>query len=245
MIEFDTFCYLQNQKTGCTMVEAFLRQQCSEDIRRYEKHRVPKQRKPGTFYFISVREPLDTYLSLFNYGLDGKGELFGRLRIAGAGTLYAHGIDGFGDWLEFVLDASHAALVYPSNCLTVASQLGLVSTRFLRLAVLDFEQQCSTLTNRAAMIDYAESHRMVDAVIHYENLQQELTALIAGQLRHAFANLQAALAWIASPPRINASARRDQPDKPPLSDRQRALLIEREWYLYQTHYDPITRLPTP
>ena len=38
---------------------------------------------PGKFYFVGVREPLDTYLSLFNYGLDGRGEIFLRLNAAG------------------------------------------------------------------------------------------------------------------------------------------------------------------
>ena len=236
MIEFDSFCYLQNQKTGCSMVETFLRQQCTEDIVRYEKHMAPKQRKPGKFYFISVREPLDTYLSLFNYGLDGKGELFVRLSAAGFRSLYAQGIDGFSDWIDFVLDPTHAVLVYPKGCCPVASQLGLVSSRFLRLAVLDFDRQCGALTGRGAIIDFVELHRLAEAVIRYEALQQELTALVTGPLRHAFANLQAALDWIASSPRVNASTRRDRPGKPPLTERQHKLLIEREWYLYQTHY---------
>ena len=236
MIEFDSFCYLQNHKTGCSMVETFLRQLCTDDIVRYEKHMAPKQRKPGKFYFISVREPLDTYLSLFNYGLDGKGELFVRLGAAGYGTLYAQGIDGFGAWIDFVLDPSHAALVYPPGCLPGAPQLGLVSSRFLRLAALGFERKCGTLTNQAAIINFGESNRLADAVIRYETLQQDLTALVAGPLRHAFSNLQAAFDWIESSPRVNASTRRDRPGKPPLTEQQRKLLIEREWYLYQTHY---------
>lgn len=242
MIEFETVCYLQNQKTGCSMVERFLRQHCSEDIVRYEKHMAATKRKPGKFYCISVREPLDTYLSLFNYGLDGKGELFMRLGAAGLGGLYAQGIDGFGAWLDVVLDPARAALVYPRDCLPVAGHLGVVSTRYLRLAALGFGRQCDTLNSRTAIIDFALSHRLVDAVIHYETLGQDLAALVAGPLRHAFANQQAALDWIASPPRVNASTRRDRPGQPPLTEQQHALLVDREWYLYQTHFaDTITR----
>jgi hypothetical protein len=236
MIEFDSFCYLQNQKTGCSMVETFLRKHCSEDIVRYEKHRAPKLRKTGKLYFISVREPLDTYLSLFNYGLDGKGELFERLTAAGAAGLYSQGINGFGAWLNFVLDPGHAALVYPKGCSAVAFQLGLVSFRFLRLAALGFEQQCGALADRAAIIDFFESSRLVDEVICYESLQQDLLALVEGPLRHAFADLPAALNWIAASPRVNASTRRDRTDKPLLTDTLRERLVEREWFLYQTHY---------
>lgn len=245
MIEFDTLCYLQNQKTGCTMVETFLRQQCTDDIVRYEKHMAVQQRKPGRFYFIGVREPLDTYLSLFNYGLDSKGELYGRLGAAGFGALYAQGIDGFGAWLDFVADPGHAALVYPRGCRPVAPLLGLVSSRFLRLAALDFEQQCGAMASRGSIIDFFESHRLVDTVIRFENLPQDLAALVAGPLRHAFVNQRAALDWIAASPRINTSTRRDRPGKPPLSQRQRELLIEREWYLYQTHYAHLIGKNTP
>lgn len=236
MIEFDSLCYLQNHKTGCSMVESFLRRCCTDDIVRYEKHLAPRWRKEGKFYFVSVREPLDTYLSLFNYGLDGKGELFGRLRAAGQGGLYDKGIDGFGSWIDFVLDPAHAALVYPKECVAVASTLGLVSFRFLRLAAFGFEQQCGALADRPAITAYLEANRLVDAVIRYETLQSDLTALVEGPLRHAFRDQRAALDWISSSPRVNASTRRDRKGKQLLSDKQRKRLMEREWFLYQTYY---------
>lgn len=236
MIEFDSFCYLQNQKTGCSMVETFLRHCCSEGIVRYEKHMAPKLRKAGKFYFISVREPLDTYLSLFNYGLDGKGELFARLRAAGFGALYADGIGGFSRWIDFVLDPGHGKLVYPIGCAPIASQLGLVSFRFLRLAASGFEQQCIGFASKTAIIDYLALQQPVDSVIRYESLQHDLLELVEGPLRHAFADLSAARAWITASPRINASTRRDTSDTPLLTDTQRVRLVEREWFLYQTHY---------
>ena len=240
MIEFDSFCYLQNQKTGCSMVEAFLRKCCTENIVRYEKHMAPKARKTGKFYFIGAREPLDTYLSLFNYGLDGKGELFARLRGAGQGGLYANDISGFAAWLEFVLDANHAALVYPNGCAAIAAQLGLVSFRFLRLASLGFERHSSELSERAAILEFFDQQKMVDAMLRYESLQEDLLAIVEGPLRHAFADQPAAKAWIAASPRINASTRRDRQQALDLPDALREKLQAREWYLYQTHY-PIAR----
>jgi len=236
MIEFDSFCYLQNHKTGCSMVETFLRQHCSEDICRYEKHRAPKLRKADKFYFISVREPLDTYLSLFNYGLDGKGEIFERLTAAGLGSLYGHGIDGFSSWIDFILNPDHAALVYPKGCANIASQLGLVSFRFLRLAALGFEQNSAELASHAAIADFFETHKLIDKVIFYETLQQDLTDLVEGSLRHAFADLPAARAWIAASPRVNMSQRRDRADKPLLTDTLRQRLVAREWFLCQNCY---------
>ena len=59
MIEFETFCYLQNHKTGCSMVEMFLRRHCSEDIVRYEKHMAPKLRKRVTAACTAARGGLE------------------------------------------------------------------------------------------------------------------------------------------------------------------------------------------
>lgn len=236
MIEFASFCYLQNQKTGCTMVETFLRQHCSEDIVRYEKHKAPLQWKNDKVYLISVREPLDSYLSLFNYGLDGKGEMFGRLRSAGKVDLYANGIGGFGYWLEFLLDPANARLIYPSGCGAAAPIVGLVSCRFLRLATAGFEKECARLGSRAAFTDFLTNTRMVDKVIRYENLQNELMELVNSTLSHVFIDRNDALKWLAVSPRINSSNRRENPGAALLTAAQRALLIEREWYLYQNLY---------
>jgi hypothetical protein len=197
---------------------------------------VPKVRREGKFYFVSVREPLDTYLSLYNYGLDRKGELYCQFMNAGLGRYYNEGMAGFAPWLEFVLDPDNAKMLYPKGCSAIAQQLGLVSFRFLRLACLGFEKQSSTLDSRQTIVDYADAHRITDAVIHYESMQQELLTIVKGPLQHAFADLPEAMAWIEASPRINASRRRDRQEGIDLSDELRARLVEREWYLYQTHY---------
>lgn len=233
MIEFDSFCYLQNQKTGGSMVETFLRKFCAEGIVRYEKHKAAKVRLPNKFYFISVREPLDTYFSLFKYGLDGKGELFEILKAQNLGYFYQSGVAGFAEWLEFVLEPNNAELFYPKSCTAIASQVGLVSLRFLRLACLDFEQQSARLADRSAIMNYFNAQIMVDQVLHYESLQTELLAIVNGPLRHAFIDLAAAEVWIRHSPRVNASTAREQPQ---LSAVLQQKLREREWFLYQTYY---------
>lgn len=235
MIEFDTFCYLQNQKTGCSFVEAWLRKFSKEDVVRYEKHRPAPARKPGKFYFVSVREPLDAYLSLFNYGLDGKGELFERLRAAGHGELYAQGLAGFERWLTFVLDPANAALVYSKDCVAAAGVVGLMSARFLRLASLGFGRRAGQLHSEADVEADASANRLVDAVIKYETMREELAALVAGPLRRSFADVPAAVAWLDTP-RINPSTRRDRDEALILSDATRARMMSREWFLYRHHY---------
>ena len=237
MIEFETLCYLQNQKTGCTFVETMLRNFCTEGIVRYEKHRPLPRRKPGKFYFISVREPLDAYGSLFRYGLDRKGELYLRLKAAGHGALYVQGMDGFAAWLEFVLDAKHAALVFPGAGPALSGALGLQSWRFLRLATLGLEQAAATLLSPQAVRDYARAQMAVDSVVRYECMKEDLSELLQGPLAHAFASPAAVVRWVKQSPRINASgtqasfALRDLPQD--LRDR----LVQREWYLYENHYN--------
>jgi len=231
MIEFESFCFLQNHKTGCTLVETFLRAHCSEDIVRYEKHWAPPARRPGKFYFVGVREPLDTYLSLFNYGLDGRGEIFLRLDAAGQGALYAAGIDGFAEWLRHLLDLPGAAALYPPGCAWMASECGLLTARFLRLAIPGSERgPGGNWPSRLA------GPGAVDAVLRYEALVPQLRDLVCGPLRHAFVDLDAALAWLASPPRVNASQRRDRLGLPHVPPQLRARLAERERLLYDAFY---------
>jgi hypothetical protein len=231
MIEFESFCFLQNHKTGCTLVETFLRAHCSEDIVRYEKHWAPPARRPGKFHFVGVREPLDTYLSLFNYGLDGRGEVFLHLGAAGRGALYAAGIDGFAAWLRQMLDPSWSAALYPAGCAWMAPEFGLLSARFLRLAIPG--------SQRGPGGNWAErlaGPGAVDAVLRYETLVPQLHDLVQGPLRHAFVDLDAALAWLAAPPRVNASQRRDRSGLPSVPAELRARLAERERVLYDAFY---------
>jgi hypothetical protein len=231
MIEFESFCFLQNHKTGCTLVETFLRTHCSEDIVRYEKHWAPPARRPGKFHFVGIREPLDTYLSLFNYGLDGRGEIFSRLRAAGLGGLYAAGIDGFAAWLGHLLDPRSSEILYPPGCAWMAAESGLLTARFLRLAIPG--SQRGPGGHWAARLAGPDA---VDAVLRYETLVPQLRDLVCGPLRHAFAQLDAALAWLAAPPRINASQRRDRLGVPHLPPDLRAQLARRERLLFDAFY---------
>lgn len=237
MIEFDSLCYLQNHKTGCTFVEAFLRKFCKEPIRHYAKHAAWQRRDEGKFYFVNVREPLDAYLSLFNYGLDRRGEIYARLSVNGFSSLYAAGIAGFPRWLDFVLDARHAALVYPAESMALAPMVGLQSLRFLRLASPGFEGAARRLTSRRSIEQYLEQYGTVDAVIRNEVLADDLSALVQGPLAKAIEPMRDALAWIRNAPRVNASNRRDGDAPLQLDAALRARLDQREWYLYEHFYE--------
>lgn len=236
MIRFDTFCYLQNHKTGCTFVEAFLRRFSREPVRGYRKHAALAHREPQKFCFVNVRAPLDVYLSLYSFGLDGHGEVRQRLHGAGRGALYAQGIDGFERWLAFVLDPANGALLSPRYAAPVAAQVGFVSYRFLRLACPGFEQACAAFRGKDDLCRFFERAQAVDRVIRYEALVDELSAVAQGPLQHAMTDVAAATDWIRSTPAINASSRRDRGRPPRLPESTRGALREREWFLYERFY---------
>lgn len=236
MIEFETLCYLQNQKTGCTYIETLMRRFCDEDMVRFEKHRPLIRRKPGKFYFISVREPLDAYGSLFRYGLDRKGELYLRLRAAGHVALYQQGQAGFADWLAFVLDEAHAKLVCPAAGAALAGQIGLQSWRFLRLATLGLDEAAAQLVSPQVLRQHVHVHKAVDRVLRYERMNEDLRELLAGPLAHAFSDTPAVKRWLDESPRINASATQASNALREIPQTLRDRLVQREWYLYETHY---------
>jgi hypothetical protein len=233
MMDFETICYLQNPKTGCTYVAEFLRVFCSDELKRYNKHKlvlVPQDK----FYFMNVREPLDLYVSLFNFGLDSKGGVQARLIRAGRGDLYEAGIEGFEPWLEFVLDESNSELLDSGYTADAASQVGLASYRFLRLACPVFAVHSSHFRG-GRILEVYEERRIVDAIIRFERLADDLAELVEGPLRESIRDVPAALEWLRDSHRINPSSRRDRP-APGLGQATIDRLREREWPLYELFY---------
>lgn len=236
MIEFNSLCFLQNQKTGCTFIELFLRKFCVEGIRRYEKHSPARKVRPGVFYFLSVREPLDAYSSLFRYGLDGKGEIFMRLRHAGQGQLYAQGLQGFPAWLRYVLDADNVEIVMPDAPPALSARLGLKSWRFLRLAVAGLDTAAPSLTSQESIRDFAAGRGIADHVIQYERMKEQVLELVDGPLSHAFDDRNAIAQWLARAPRINASTTAGPSVLQSLPSSLLEEVQRREWFLYESFY---------
>jgi hypothetical protein len=124
----------------------------------------------------------------------------------------------------------------------MASECGLLSARFLRLAIPG--SQRGPGGNWASRLAGPDA---VDAVLRYEALIPQLRDLVCGPLRHAFVHLDDALAWLAAPPRINASQRRDRSSMPHVPAELRAQLADRERVLYDAFYPEQRpdRIPSP
>lgn len=236
MLDYGTFCYLQNQKTGCTFVETFLRRWCAEPLLSYHKHAPAGARVAGKFYFTNVREPLALYRSLYAYGLDGKGTVFLRLQRLGHGQLYQPQGGGFAAWLDFVLQPVNAPLLSDAYTPALARGLGFMSWRFLRLACAGFEQAAPTFATQDDLSRYVRQHYLLGAVLKQESLLDDLCALVQGRLAASFADPAAAVAWLAQAPRVNTSSSAVDATADSLDGALRQKLMHRENSLYRNFY---------
>lgn len=150
MLRFPSLVYLQNQKTGGTFVEEFLRLHCTESPLSYNKH-AALDSQPACFCFTNVREPLSLYRSLFTYGLDGRGGIYQRLCANGFAGLYQQGPEGFPEWLEFMMDSKRASLLADHYSESIAKSIGIMTWRYLRLACPDFEKAAAGLTTHSSI----------------------------------------------------------------------------------------------
>lgn len=236
MLEYDTFCYLENQKTGSTFVITFLNEFSAEPLRSHKKHAAVAQRVPDKFYFINVREPLASYRSLFAFGLEGNGTVFARFDQLGYGHLYKNGAQGFPEWLRFVLDRRNAQILAGGYTLQQASAMGLMTWRFMRLAVFGFEQFARSDPTLPAMRQHVQQNFFMNAVLRQESLRPSLAVLVRGPLASRLTDPKAAINWLKAAPKINASAARVSDEEAPLDEATLSALFRKERYMYANFY---------
>ena len=238
MLDYGSFCYLQNQKTGGTFVEQFLRKFSQPPLQAYKKHASLQERVPGKFYFTNVREPLALYQSLYAYGLEGRGTVFVRLQEKGLSDLYADGPAGFERWLRFVLKPDNASVLANAYTPQVARWIGFMTWRFMRLACHGFEAAAGGFTTSAEARDFISKNFMLNHVLHQENLRAELAQLVQGPLAAGIKNLPAALQWLADAQPVNVSAMAANVQAQPVSQALRQRVHQREIILYKNYYPP-------
>lgn len=218
MIELETAVFLQNQKTGSTFVEHFLRENSDEEIIEHPAHKTPGMLRKGKFHFTTVREPLDLYLSLFNYGLDGAGRIWYALNRRDKSHFYDNGLEGFEPWLRFLFSDEFKPFFGAYE--PYADDMGLCTWRFLSLARLNFNRKSN----------------MLDHVLRFEALNDGLKELSRGPLARTLRDVDDACAWIDGRSQINRSTRRDLREDVTLSHETLSLLRRKEAHLYETYY---------
>lgn len=239
MLEFETFAYLDVQKTGSTFISSFLRKYCGEELIVSKKHRLKNQNRVSKkFSFISVRDPLDQYISLYSYGCEKNGRLFRVLTENGFGHFYDTSWEGFSAWLAFVLDPGNVEKFderYAEEGFAELNKLlGYQSYRVIKLAVPHAEEVLSKCTTREAISEAYEKNKIIGYTVRYESLRSDLAELVRTRLKDSMRDLPAALEYIEDSRARNTSTRVDKGEtKNELSPELKLRLRDREWFMYE------------
>jgi hypothetical protein len=237
MHEYETFAYLDVPKTGSSFISHLLSTYCREQQTFFKKHAPLEDRyDPEKFYFISVRDPLDQYISLYSSGCGGGGSLYRRLDRRGYGDFYNSSWKGFKRWLKFILAPENAQyLRSQTDALysgALSEILGYQSYRFLELALQAPGESLSECRTREDVRNVYKSSNVVCDTVRHESFQADLKRLLTTQLSDSFSDLQGALAFVEEGEKVNASDRIDQlTDRPKLGRRGSELIEDREWFL--------------
>jgi hypothetical protein len=235
--DFESFIYLDVPRTGSTFIKGILRRNCTTpQIGKPGAHTVLSQEYDASkFCFISVRDPLDLYLSLYSLGRSSKG-LFRSLQAAGFGDLYDGGWTGFRKWLKFVLTPRNAAYIGPeyARCGNgrVCELMGWASFQIARLAIPDHHRVLGRCRERDDIRAEFRSRKAYQFTIRYENLRTDLAELLKTRLRPYLKDLDKALEAVETRDAPNPSNRPiKDPGEPVLESDLRRMLKEREWLM--------------
>jgi len=231
MYEFETFTYLDVQKTASSFIASVLEQYCTEGMVKKVRHGgLNGGYDRSKMYFISVRDPLDQYLSLYSFGCKGMGQLFDLMSAKGLVDFYDYSWGGFERWLEYVLDPEHEVL-NEKGYMSAASWIGFQSYRVMRLSVPNYPVESMNRSSKNDLRRMYEQTNVVSFVIRYETLQDDLCELFATRLDYCM-RVPEALEFIRNSPPINPSERiDDHMDSLKLRPRVKRLLEKREWLL--------------
>jgi sulfotransferase famil protein len=237
MHEFETFAYLDVQKTGSTFISFLLQKFCTEKELDFRKHgQVGDRYDPKKFYFISARDPLDQYMSLYSHGCGGKGNLYHKLRRKGVDDLYNSSLKGFRRWLRFVLDPVNAKLLdndYGSSE-QVCGLIGFQTYRYLELAILDPTETLAACKTQDDLRKAYKAKNIVNDTVRNERLNADLGRLITTRLRASIPDAEGALKFLEEGHRLNASDRIDRFEEGNLVNKKGTKrLQEREWFLHE------------
>lgn len=231
MHDFGKICYLDLHKTGSSFVSAFLRECCTLPEKRFAKHQpIRDDFNPTSHYFITVREPLSSYSSLYRYGKQQKGELFNRLRLSGNLHAYNH-LDSF---VNFLLDSSNSTLLHPSYTSAIADQIGFLSFRFLCLNLAHPELQIRyTLKNDLPLL-ILKRNFIAQNVLKNENLNSDLRTFVTTKVPNFF-DLTKVEVFLGSVRKINTTASGGEQIQQTINAQLTKKVKEKEILLYELY----------
>lgn len=239
MREYENVAYVDLQKTGSTTIKDVLDDVLDEQVIHRKAHATMRDDfDRSKLSFISVREPLSLYISLFNFATgEKKGNLYRTLCKNGLESLFVPSCEAFERWLDFVLEPRNAPLVRadyarhaPTEC------IGLLSFRLLFLSVpRSLERMGKDRFREPSQIRRLFGKRIYDDYVRVENLGGDLFAFLAGnacrlRLRRPLTTAEDLIARI---PVKNASRKVPGLIAENISPGLRRRVREREWLFYE------------
>lgn len=237
MHEFETFVYLDMEKTGSTFISRMLNDFSKETPQMQAHHKpVDADFDPKKFYFISVRDPLDSYLSLYSFGCQKQGKVYAHFRKRGFGDMYDGTAEGFNAWLRLMLKANNVLPLgdryHKVADGRLAGLLGFQSYRYLRLAIPDAENLLADCRSEDDIRAVFKANKLPKFTVRHETFVEDLCRLLSGPLAYAMEDVDAALEHVRTAEPMNASERVDKgEEKFRVMKRLRTRLKEREWLM--------------
>jgi len=241
VLEFKSFVYLDVQKTGSGFVVRALHKYCSERLIRRKRHwGVDRDYDPGKFYFISVRNPLDQYISLYSFACQNSGGTGRRIGRLTSPEMFDGTWNGFRSWLSFVLDPENADTLSgnkPHKLYDrVSPIIGFQSYRVLALSIPDAGRALADVKTKEELRALYNAQNIVQHAIRNETLRADLEELFSTRLRNSISDLDGALNYVRTGEPRNASDRVDRKtDNPTIDKQQMQLLQDREWLLHEAY----------
>ena len=236
MLEYPGFCYLDVEKTGSTFIRKFLyRNAIGAPVEEVKHRRVKRWRRGGVFHFTSARDPLDQYRSLYVFGCEGKGALMAHQIAEGTelAATYDGDRQGFHAWLELLLSDQRREFFTPPMRALYTPALGFMSTRFLRLNLMQGMTLLPLARTPGAVEALWALRALPRAVVHQERLRADMADLVRGPLAPFMRDVGTALADLADSDRENVTSDAARDLASDLPDALARRLRDLEWFHYR------------
>jgi hypothetical protein len=239
MHEFENIAFLDQQKTGTTTVVRALRRLLDEREIHSDTHGpIPRGFDRTKRCFVSVREPLSLYISLFKFGAgSSRGTLFSKMKKRGLTAYYEPTLEAFEEWLAFVLDPANAEAVgWEYEASRQTERIGILTFRFLNLCIPKSLSRMPEFSNKVKLQRVFERRRVYSEYVRTECLYEDLFAVLRHwqdgiKLKSPLTTMDDMIARIRTQ---NVSRKIDGLSAEKVSQKMRDLVRQREWMLYET-----------
>lgn len=189
MFVCDELIYIQMQKTGCTHVARMLGKLFDgENTARKHNTATTEQLNSGRYFISSIRNPWDWYLSLWTFGVQGRGGFMNRLtRLTEDSvrwkSVYSNSanIDSFRKWLKMIHDPANSCYLGEGYGDTTITRLcGFMTYRYLYLSSRNINKVRvnEEISSFEELFQFDNENCYIDYFVRQEALEETLCKAI-------------------------------------------------------------------